>query len=140
MNESFSAVVWAGLACSSLLALAARPLITFISGAQYAPAAPLLQILCLALAIMFVGNLFGFTLVALRQQRALLKLYSSLMIGNILLNLLFIPHFGAYAAAWTTVATEGAATLVAGLLVWRLIPFSVIPVAPYKFHSLIKKP
>ncbi len=140
LNESFRAMLWAGTGFSLMLAFLAKPLIVFISGPQYVSAAPLLQILSIALAIMFVGNLFGFALVALHQQRPLLKLYLVLTAGNVLLNLWLIPRFGAYGAAWITVATEAAAALTAGILVRRLIPFSLNPLSLRGFQMLIRKP
>ncbi len=96
-------------------------IIHLIAGRGYEPAAPLLRILSLALPIMFLGNLFGFTLVALGKQIYLLKLYMLLVGLNIVMNLIFIPSFGATAAAWTTVATEGISAAAAALVVWRLI-------------------
>lgn len=125
LTESFAALLWAGTGLSLITTLLALPGINFLSGQQYLAAAPLLQILALALAVMFLGNLFGFTLVARKQQRSLLKLYGFLVVGNIILNLWAIPRFGALAAAWTTVITEAAATLVAGYLTWKNIPFTV---------------
>ena len=98
-------------------------LVALLSGSDFVPAAPLLRLLAPALLILFAGNIFGFALVALKQQLALLKLYAALVIVNIGLNLLFIPHYGAPAAAVTTLITEGLAASVAGWLVWHLLPW-----------------
>jgi O-antigen/teichoic acid export membrane protein len=108
-----------------LLPLSAGSLILLLANASFLPSIPLLKILSLALAMMFVGNLFGFTLVALQQSRSLLRLYGFLVVFNVLANLVFIPLAGAYAAAWTTVATELLATLLAGRLVFKTLPSSL---------------
>lgn len=101
----------------------AEPIIRLIAGTQFIPAAPLLAILSLALSFMCLGTVFGFTLVALGRQRAMVILSSLLIIGNIILNLSLIPIYGAKAAAWVTVATEAVATISAAWLVWQKIPY-----------------
>lgn len=96
----------------------------FITG-QLSAAGLLLQILLVALAAMFVGNIFGFSLVAAGRQQFLFRLYACLVVFNIVGNLLLIPGWGAAAAAWTTVATELLSMGAAGWVVrrrlrWRL--------------------
>ncbi len=108
-----------------LLVALAKPLILFLSGKEYSAAAPLLQVLAIALFVMFLGNIFGFTLVALSKQKQLLTLYAILALCNVIANLVFIPLFGASAAAWTTVATECVAMITAGVLVFRIVPFRI---------------
>lgn len=125
LNAALSLLVVVSLLALVLLWALATPIVIFLSGGEFAAAGPLLQILSLALFVMFFGNLFGFTLVALHRQRALLALYAALAGLNLLSNLLFIPRFGAVAAAWTTVVTEAAAATCAGFLVWRKVGFSL---------------
>ncbi len=110
-----------------VLNLKAEPIITLIAGTDFAAAAPLLQILSFALAVMFLGNLFGFVLIATRQQMVLLKLYAVLALASLLVNLVFIPRWGALAAASTTVATESVAALVAAIVVWKDVRYTVSP-------------
>lgn len=100
-------------------------LITYIAGQQFLGAAPLLQVLTLALVCMCFGNIFGFVLVAQGKSKALALLYSFLVVFNIIGNWLFIPVFGATAAAWTTVGTEILASATAGYLVLRQIKLSI---------------
>lgn len=115
------------LLCAALavimLVFLAHPLIVFLSGPEFAPAAPLLVILSLALAAMFLGNLFGFALVALEKQFFLMALYAALAFLNVAATFMLVPRFGAPAAAWVTVATELTASGLAGILVYRLLPF-----------------
>lgn len=112
----------AGFIVASLTAVAG-PIITLLSGVLFLPAAPLLAILSLAMGIMAIGNIVGFALVAGEKQKQLLALYGFLVVFNISLNWLFIPHFGALAAAWITVATECIACGTALGLVYKIIPF-----------------
>lgn len=138
LEEALTATAWVGAGVALVLALLARPIIIALSGLPFVGAASLLAILCLALFAMFFGNLFGFTLVARGKQRALMRLYLGLVIFNIFGNLLFIPRYGAVAAAWTTVATEIIAATVAGFLVWRLTPFRLVLLSQFK--TLRQKP
>lgn len=137
-EEALAATAWTGAGVALLLAFLARPITAALSGPSFTPAAPLLAILSLALLAMFFGNLFGFTLVARGKQRALMWLYLGLVLFNVLGNLMFIPRYGAVAAAWTTVATEITAATVAGVLVWRLAPFRLALLSQFK--TLRQKP
>ncbi len=101
----------------------ANDIILLLAPASFVASAPLLQILALALGSMFLGNIFGFSVIALGKQKDLAILYGVLVLGNIVLNLFLIPLYGAFAAAWVTVATEITATLVAAIIVRRHIPW-----------------
>lgn len=109
----------------AVLIIFAKDIIELLAPASFALSAPLLQILALALGSMFLGNIFGFTLIALAKQKALATLYGALAVGNIILNLILIPLYGAVGAAWVTVATEITATLVAAIMVRRHIPWRI---------------
>lgn len=123
IEQALYAMLLLGGLILPLLGGLAGPIVMLLVGSAFAPAAPLLSVLTVALVIMLFGNIFGFTLVALRQQRSLLRLYAVLAVGNTIANIVFIPHFGATAAAWITVATEGCATAVAAYIVRRHMPY-----------------
>jgi O-antigen/teichoic acid export membrane protein len=125
INEGLILVILLAGYVIVFLALAAADVVDLIGGYQFEPTAPLLKVLGVSLGIMFVGNIFGFALVALEQQRRLVKLYAGLAIFNFLGNVLLIPSFGALAAAWTTVITEFFSMTIAGWYVYRLLPFSL---------------
>lgn len=119
------------MACASVFivivgSLKASELVTLF-GEAFTPAAPLFAILSVALASIFWGTIFGFALVALEKQTGMLILYGVLAVFNIVANLLFIPRFGATAAASITVLTELGATMTAGVMVYRHIPFHLAP-------------
>ena len=87
-------------------ALFAGLAIRIVGGAGYEDAVGLLRILSLAIGIIFLGNLGGNALIALDLQRKGAWIYGMGAIINVVANLLFIPRFGATAAAWNTVFTE----------------------------------
>lgn len=125
LNQSFRLLLTLAVLALLALQVGASWFVTWLAGPQFIAAAPLLKILALALATMFLGNLFGYVLVALQKQQALLWLYVGLAIGNTVANWLLVPHYGAAAAAWITVATEGIAMSVAGYLVHRALPLLI---------------
>lgn len=109
----------------ALLITFSHEIITILAGASFAESAPLLRILAIALGTMFLGNIFGFSLIALGKQKSLAILYFALVVGNIFANYVAIPIFGAAGAAWVTVATELSATVAAGFMVRRHIAWSI---------------
>ena len=121
LGQGLRLVLVAAGAALAILISVGTDIVVFIAGPSFAPSGPLLALLSWALAIMFVGNMFGFALVALERQRLLLWLYAALAIGNLIANLLFIPRWGASAAALTTIGTEGLAMGIAGLVVWQAL-------------------
>jgi O-antigen/teichoic acid export membrane protein len=87
-------------------ALLAPRLVRLVYGDTYDNASPLLAILLLA----FPAIAFGYISVGLALASARTRLYAitagSAAVINVLANILLIPHYGAMAAAWITVATE----------------------------------
>lgn len=125
ISEGVALVIYGGLLLVLVLIVFAQPIVLLIAGEGFAPSVALLRILALALASMFVGNIFGFTLIALSEQRKLLVLYGVLVVANSIGNWLLVPSYGALAASWVTVATECTAMFVAALIIrkylaWRL--------------------
>lgn len=125
ISEGLRLLLVVAALCLLVLLLFSSEAVLIIAGPDFLPAAPLLQILSWALAIMFLGNLFGFTLVAIDRQKSLLVLYAVLAVVNTVANFVFIPHYGAVAAAVSTVVTEAGAMLTAAWLVWRAVGFTV---------------
>ena len=83
------------------------PLVVQITiGPRYVMAVPLIRILCLAGLITVMSNLIGTMQVAKRKTRALFFQNGVAMLFNVAGNVLLIPRYGAYAAAWMTLATE----------------------------------
>ncbi|MEK7583121.1 MAG: flippase [Patescibacteria group bacterium] len=103
------------------LVVFANPIIALIGDAAFSAAVPLLRILSISIGIIFFGNLFGSAIIALDLQRKGIWIYGCGAAINVLLNLLFIPQYGATAAAWNTVATELLVTLLMARLIWPAI-------------------
>lgn len=92
-------------------------IIGLFAGAEFALSVPLLRILVFASGLIFLGTLAGNVIVAANLQRRLVKIYLISVIGNVGLNLIFIPIYSFYAAAVITVLTEAWACAAALVVV-----------------------
>jgi O-antigen/teichoic acid export membrane protein len=81
------------------LALLSGEILTVIAGAEYGSAAPVLALMLVALALVFLRSVFTNALVAYGGQRALLAPSLSVLAINLALNLALVPLFGAVGAA-----------------------------------------
>ncbi len=88
------------------LFILAKPLLILIAGKKFAPAAPLLKIISLSVAITFLSSLYGHTIVALNKQKQAIKIYLGGAILSLFTYFLLIPPFGAFGAAWSTAFIE----------------------------------
>lgn len=92
-----------------IIAIAAwifAPFMTLINADFYPSILPL-RILLISLPFFFISNFAQWVLVALKQQKYLLKIYLLLAIVNIIFNILYIPLFGYIASAAITAISEG---------------------------------
>ncbi len=126
-QQGAAAVVWAAVFTVLTLAVFAEPVISLVAGPTFTAAAPLLRILSVALGVMFLGNFASFSLVAAGRQKTLLIIAATGAVANIVLNLIFIPPYGAPAAALVTLVTEVIVALSAGLAVLRLARVAISP-------------
>ncbi len=72
----------------------------------YPQSAAALQILGIAIAVMFVDNTFAAIFNAIDRQKLYAYVALSGLAINFALNMVLIPHFGYIGASWATVATE----------------------------------
>jgi O-antigen/teichoic acid export membrane protein len=84
----------------------AKPIMTLIAGKGYEDSAIVLQILIIAAGIIFLGSLFTHAIVAVNQQKHMIKYYGVAAALAVILYILFIPTYTYYAAAGVTVVAE----------------------------------
>jgi O-antigen/teichoic acid export membrane protein len=101
----------------------AKPIVVLIGGREFVASAPALQILSFAIGIIFLGNLFGSSIIALNKQKIGAWIYFGGMIFNIVANLIFIPKYRYLGAAATTVATELLVTTLMLILIYKTIDY-----------------
>jgi len=109
----------------------APQIIDFFYGQVYAPSALAFQILILMVGVVFLYDTSRQALIAAHQQK---KLFWAVLVGaviNVLLNLILIPKFSLYGAAWSSLAAN---IVILFLLIYLLIKFTTVK--PFNFNIL----
>ncbi len=123
-QKTFDILVLAALPIVAGLILLAKPIILLIGGSEFTGDASLvLQILAFAIGIIFLGSLFGNSIIALGKQKKAAWIYASGAIFNIIANIIVIPKYSYFGAALTTIFTEIIVTLLMLLLIRKSIDF-----------------
>ncbi|HCX27662.1 MAG TPA: hypothetical protein DHI91_00800 [Candidatus Portnoybacteria bacterium] len=97
--------------------------IKLLGGGLYPESIPVLNILIVAVGIIFFGTLFSFGLIALGRQKSLLWISAAGAVINLLLNFILIPRYSYTAAAIITVGTELLVTILMAVAIWRTIHY-----------------
>lgn len=105
------------------LLLLSLPIVVLIGGKDFNVSSPVLQILSLAIGLIFLGNLLGYSIIALNKQKAGAWIYFGGMIFNVATNLIFIPKYSYLGAAGTTVVTEFLVTVLMLWLIYKTINY-----------------
>jgi O-antigen/teichoic acid export membrane protein len=97
-----------------VLFFAANPLV-LIYGSEFAAAAGLLRVLAFVVAMngALVAGMYAAT--ALGRERLVLRAATLILVANVVANLVFVPYYGAYAAAWISLVGEA---VMAAAMVW----------------------
>jgi len=94
-------------------------IINLIGGQDFILSAGVLNILIVAVGIIFIAALFSNMIIALKKQKALTYIYGLGAVINVLTNLIFIPRYSYYGAASTTVLTEFIVTVLMLIIIYR---------------------
>lgn len=107
LQRAFDALLLLGIMIVVTTYFYAGPVIDLLKGKrEYLDSPNLLRILILSAATIFLGTLFGYAVVAINKQKAMIKGYLSGAIVGLVLYFLLIPRFSYWGAAWATLATE----------------------------------
>ncbi|MEM1214044.1 MAG: flippase [Bacteroidota bacterium] len=98
--------------------------VTLIAGEAYVEAAPLLNILVLAVMIKPWGRLFGITLDAIGRPQLNFQLLVFSLLMNIILNAVFISLWGLPGAAMATAVSIVLLVVTGQILIERIIPIN----------------
>jgi O-antigen/teichoic acid export membrane protein len=96
-----------------------RNLMMFVAGTDFRSSGDLLAILIIASLALFFSGLYGHTIVAIGKQRRAIWAYGANAALALVAYLIFIPRFGALAAAWITVGSEVVIATLLFILTYR---------------------
>ena len=105
------------------LMLLASPIVLLIGGESFIASAQALQILAIAIGFIFLGTLFGHSIIALDKQKTAAWIYFGGMVFNVIANLIFIPKYSYLGAAATTLFTELIVTILMVWLIYKTIKY-----------------
>lgn len=110
----------------------ARPLLTLLFGAEYANGAAALQLLALAVGMVFLHWSAGQFFLVEHRLRLYAAINGTAATLNILLNLWLIPRLGILGAATATFVCEMVTAVLGGIALWQLgvLPSGVTLVRP----------
>lgn len=83
-----------------------KELMIIMAGPEFAISGDIIKILFLATGAIFLAALFGYVVVALDQQKKMIKFYAINAVLSIAGYWYFISNYGYWGAAWMTVFTE----------------------------------
>lgn len=101
-------------------------IIYLLGGGRYPESSPILNILIVAVGVIFLGTLFSFALIAIEKQKKLLWISAVGSVFNVAANLIFMSLYSSraiYVAATTTVLTESLVTVLMLVQLWRALKF-----------------
>ncbi len=113
--------------------LLAQPMLVFIGGHEYAPAAPVFRLLLIAVSALYLGSLSGHVITIINRQRQMLWSYLSVALLGLVLYLVLIPRFSLYGAAIGTIVTEATTALVGYILILRVMHFRLTLKIVFRF-------
>lgn len=101
----------------------AEPILILIGQQAYAPAAPILRLLLIAVAALYLNSLSGHVVTVIGRQRQMVWAYLGVAIVGLVAYLTLIPRYGTTGAAIGTIATESLTAIVGSIMVLRAIRF-----------------
>ena len=110
-----------GMTIVTAIILFTAPLVHILGGHEYDPAIRSMQVLSMAVALIWISNLVDHGLIAIGKQGALIWIACIGLVVNISVNLVLIPMYGKEGAAAATVITEAAVLLPALFMLSRYI-------------------
>jgi O-antigen/teichoic acid export membrane protein len=119
VQKSFDALVLIAVPLVGGTIALAPQIMQVLAGKDFANSTTVLRILVLATAIIFIGTLFGYLIVAVDKQRTMIWGYGFVAATAIAFYLLAIPRFSIIGAAWVTVYSELMVLVISMVVVLR---------------------
>lgn len=101
----------------------AREILVAIGKGDFAPAAPVLQMLLIAVGASYLNALSGHTITIINRQRQMVWGYLSVALIGLITYVTLIPRFSYYGAATGTILTESLAAIIGYALILRVMRF-----------------
>lgn len=127
-HAAFDGLAYAGAPIAVGAQFVATGLMVLIAGSDFAASGPLLALISIPTAFIFINTVFGYLIVVVERQRAMVWAYAAVAAASLAAYLYWIPTHGMWAAAWITLASEAAmlaANCIASTRVTGIFPRAV---------------
>ncbi|MFA6106640.1 MAG: flippase [Patescibacteria group bacterium] len=123
LQKSFNllAILACPMAAGTLLT--SKRVMGLVAGPEFTAAGPVLNILILASAAVFLGNIFAHAVIAADKQKSIIPAYIFTAASSIIGYLIFIPRYSYIGAAWVTVYSETVIAFFSFYIVWKTARF-----------------
>lgn len=118
-KQLYAIVFYLSLTVSLGITLLAKPIVYLLYGKEFLPAVAPLRIITWYTAFSYLGVARNPWIVCKNKQKYMLHIYTTSALANVVLNLIFIPMWGACGAA--------VASLTAQVLTTMVVPFFIKP-------------
>lgn len=95
------------------------PVMTLVAGREFALSGTILAVLMIGMTFVFFSTLWGHMVVVINKQRPMIWGYVATAVVGLTAYALFIPRFGIWGAAWSTVGAEALIMILTAIMVWR---------------------
>ena len=97
----------------------AEPVIVAVAGEEFYEAGPILNLLIIAVAAIFLGTMFSHAVIALNKQRKLIVYYVFTSASSLAAYLILIPRFSYFGAAAVTIYSEALIAIFSAYCVYK---------------------
>lgn len=122
VSRVYSFLIWLSLAQSLCYVLLAKPIVWILYGAEYARAVPVLCILVWNIAFSYMGSARNIWILGEGKHNVLWKINLTGALGNVILNAIMIPIWGACGAAFASVLTQIFTNFILGFIMPSIRP------------------
>jgi O-antigen/teichoic acid export membrane protein len=103
----------------------ATDIMTIVAGSEFGLSGTALKILIFAAGFIFLGIMWSHAIIAIDQQKRIISAYAFVAVTALIAYLYFIPRYSYIGAAWVTIYSELAITVVAFYLAKTLTDFKL---------------
>lgn len=117
VKRLYSIIFWLTLLQSIFVTLLSGPIIAFLYGSSYAPAANVLRLIIWYTTFSYFGSVRNIWLLAVKKQKYLWMINLSGALANVVLNLILIPYMGIMGAALASLITQIFTNVIIGYII-----------------------
>lgn len=123
VQKSFDALILLIIPVVTGGIILAKPIIQLFAGVNFLESARPLQILMVALLLIFPTTLFTHIIIAIKKQKLMLWGFGTSALLSVAGYLIFIPRYSYIGAAWVTVFSEFLIFVFSGIIISKYIGF-----------------